>query len=109
MEKKKPENNQPTHLDREEDCLQTFLMADGTIRGASVVRADQFPRRLSYMTEAAAAIAVAARVSGNQRLIEFEVARGIIRATHASHDLVSVVGGTCEYLVFLFALGLAEE
>ena len=34
MEKKKPENNQPTHLDREEDCLQTFLMADDTVRGA---------------------------------------------------------------------------
>ena len=34
MEKKKPENNQPTHLDREEDCLHTFLMADETIRGA---------------------------------------------------------------------------
>ncbi len=34
MEKKKPENKQPTHLDREEDCLHTFLMADETIRGA---------------------------------------------------------------------------
>jgi molecular chaperone Hsp33 len=34
MEKKKPENDQPTDLDREDDCLHSFLMADDTIRGA---------------------------------------------------------------------------
>ena len=33
MEKKTPENEPPINLDREEDCLQTFLMADDTIRG----------------------------------------------------------------------------
>ena len=33
MEKKKPENKLPIHLDREKDYLQTFLMADDTIRG----------------------------------------------------------------------------
>ena len=34
MEKKKPESDQPTHLDRGDDCLHTFLMADDAIRGA---------------------------------------------------------------------------
>lgn len=34
MEKKKPESSHANHLQPEEDCLQTFLMADDTIRGA---------------------------------------------------------------------------
>ncbi|WP_372683495.1 Hsp33 family molecular chaperone HslO [Desulfosarcina sp.] len=34
MEKKKPDKNLPTHLEREEDYLHTFLMAGDTIRGA---------------------------------------------------------------------------
>lgn len=33
MEKKIPNNSQTARMDREEDCLQTFLMADDTIRG----------------------------------------------------------------------------
>ena len=34
MEKKITENSQPTKIDREKDCLHSFLMADDTIRGA---------------------------------------------------------------------------
>ena len=34
MEKKKPEGSHANHLQPEKDCLQTFLLADDTIRGA---------------------------------------------------------------------------
>ena len=34
MEKKRPESSHANHLQREGDCLQTFLMADNAVRGA---------------------------------------------------------------------------